>query len=1519
MKYHSPLRIVIIAFITLMVFLVVSLAAAYVFNIYSPTDLLVEKALEKLRGESGLELSFSSLERNIRGNITLDDVCLSVNSRCIVHVGRIRVSSSFFSIIMSLFTGGGLFNIDFISPSLSITDSDLEALVALLSNNEAGNDSAEPESAKEYIFNLHFYGLDAEYSSTIVSDAEVFLALSTREGLRSAEIRLDELFLSSGDFTLNLKGQEARLLKRDDHYRLSAGFSSLSLSYSDYSASLSDIALSAGLNGLDEISPDSINLDLSFSSGSLAYSDVFYSSIAASYISYSPDDITAAISLIVASYESFAISLSDLSLSYDQNSSDISFDSVNTVIYAGTKPAFSFSNTLIRTNSESLAGSLDIGVIDSYIISEYLNNVSSVSLKDVNAEFAYSEDIELLLASSVVLNSPDKLLDGSSASFDLSASYSVKESALKDMDASLSSIDFPTLDDYMNLNVLYENKGLELAFSYRDQISIRAEKRDEVRLYARLNELSLHDFAPLITSYFPFFEAYIGENTRLNGFLDATLDEDKASIYGYSGDFSYALGISEIRFMNFSFNLASSLSSAFSSDELSVNLFNITTDLVRISFTGSIDLHDFLPGGSLVIENTQSGNDYVNLELSLSENRIYEFMLAVPAFEEVFLSGIFNFEDKSHLYSNASLYMNTYNYDFLVDINFSTQQIRVENDNAEFFFSYGDEILSHLVFDYFVIPHTALRMDPIVLNGGINFSFDVAVQDLDASSYDFTIFNFYPFAGEPDITFSFTLDDQGFSLFNASLAGNSFSPMYGEALYLFDEKSFAFSLRSDDESISLSITPYEDYLTGLFLIENLNASRLRLAESRLNMSLSGRGADLDSLSFSGNFSLGGPSLNASAELYISSKEISITDFAYENGGLSLRTKEAFIDSTRGEIDIALSLRYTIERPASNFPVDIDMALSFDAEKGENLFSFASNLLENDFSFLSGRLDIYDLSINNTLNTGHRYTDISIENGNINFSGPLLTGSYSMNQMSLDASLDLLPITALSLRGRLGDDFYLDILIDDLSIAVANPFIILPVVIFTEDSLADARLTLLGGPGDFHLYGSVWSEKVDLEVFWLPGQRIIGHDMTFTVWDNAIESVTTAASSINTATGERKAHKVQLGFYLNENLGLDYYTLDVYIDEGNEVDYRLLMTAMNLEITGKTSGHLNLYQDESLVLLSGDLSAKDSVLSLGTLEVPDWFAVEAKTYMDFNVSLESNNSFVLSPGESPILTATIDENQRFRFTSDENGYGASGAISVRAGEIYYFQRSFFIREGDFVFRESDRSSFDPLINLRASLRTFDSDGEKVDIFLILRDSTLSNLNPVFESSPSKDLSEIMSILGQSIISSESSESNLGSVVSLLTTGMDVLQRFGVIRQQNSGLESAIRSSLNLDTFSLHTNIVGNLVYDAVLASTSESGLNVSPIARYLDGTALYIGKYIASDLYLEALAHLSARRNAEDEEGFSFISSDLLLDIEVSLEWESPICTFSVFTRPKSLTLDDVFKYTGISFSKRFVF
>ena len=162
-------------------------------------------------------------------------------------------------------------------------------------------------------------------------------------------------------------------------------------------------------------------------------------------------------------------------------------------------------------------------------------------------------------------------------------------------------------------------------------------------------------------------------------------------------------------------------------------------------------------------------------------------------------------------------------------------------------------------------------------------------------------------------------------------------------------------------------------------------------------------------------------------------------------------------------------------------------------------------------------------------------------------------------------------------------------------------------------------------------------------------------------------------------------------------------------------------------------------------------------------------------------------------------------------------------------------------------------------------------------------------------------------------------SVSSMVSIVSASVDILSRIGLISSQNDDtLEQSIRSSLALDTFSLHTNIIENLIFDTVSYAASNIENDVlSPMARYLDGTTLYLGKYLSPELYLEGMVHLDAEKSWTETK-HTFLADDLNLDIEISLEWDNPLALFTIFTQPQNITLYDFLDSFGFGVSKRIV-
>ena len=139
--------------------------------------------------------------------------------------------------------------------------------------------------------------------------------------------------------------------------------------------------------------------------------------------------------------------------------------------------------------------------------------------------------------------------------------------------------------------------------------------------------------------------------------------------------------------------------------------------------------------------------------------------------------------------------------------------------------------------------------------------------------------------------------------------------------------------------------------------------------------------------------------------------------------------------------------------------------------------------------------------------------------------------------------------------------------------------------------------------------------------------------------------------------------------------------------------------------------------------------------------------------------------------------------------------------------------------------------------------------------------------------------------------------------------------GIINTSSyADLGPVVRDSLGIDIFSVKTNILENFILNTML---SPSGFSYSPLATYLDNTSIYIGKYLTGGLYLQAMVYLQAVDPSYNDN--SFLSDDLSLDIEISLEWDNPMGTFTLFTTPGNLTLHSFFDNIGIRYNNTIYF
>lgn len=228
----------------------------------------------------------------------------------------------------------------------------------------------------------------------------------------------------------------------------------------------------------------------------------------------------------------------------------------------------------------------------------------------------------------------------------------------------------------------------------------------------------------------------------------------------------------------------------------------------------------------------------------------------------------------------------------------------------------------------------------------------------------------------------------------------------------------------------------------------------------------------------------------------------------------------------------------------------------------------------------------------------------------------------------------------------------------------------------------------------------------------------------------------------------------------------------------------------------------------------------------------------------------------------------------------NDFAARGEVNLRGGEIVWLNRNFYMKEGKVLFNES-KGLFDPRVTVRAETRERDQDNNQVTIILSANGQRLSEFNPRFTSSPARSENEIMELLGQ-VISADSE-----NVASLAVAGGDYLVQATVMR----GVENALRELCNFDIFSIRTNVLQNAVKQSLERNSANKQIT---FGNFFDNSAVYVGKYFGSAMYVDALMHWSYDETKVGEEDSV---NGLVLQPEFGLEMTSPFVNIRLGVAP----------------------
>ena len=336
-------------------------------------------------------------------------------------------------------------------------------------------------------------------------------------------------------------------------------------------------------------------------------------------------------------------------------------------------------------------------------------------------------------------------------------------------------------------------------------------------------------------------------------------------------------------------------------------------------------------------------------------------------------------------------------------------------------------------------------------------------------------------------------------------------------------------------------------------------------------------------------------------------------------------------------------------------------------------------------------------------------------------------------------------------------------------------------------------------------------------------------------------------------------------------------------------------------TGSASGNLIVSMENLILDVSGDININNTrmgyyydedAINKTTGSFKDLF-IHVTT--DINVTTGPIVEFLYPSTLIPLLRANPYNGTKIHVSADTMAqqYSITGDVRIRSGEIFYFERSFYIRSGTLVLRENELR-FDPRLTARAEVRDRNDDGP-VTISMLADNAPLLSFDARFESTPSLSQTEIFAMMGQSITGSQYDEDTGSIQRAFLSSTSDLLAQFTVVRQ----IERQIRNFMRLDMFSVRTQALQNAIFMA-------AGLTQTPVDRiggvgnYFDNTTLFGGKYIGQDLFIQGMLSMQYDENKATMGG-------LTLRPDIGIELQNPLFSIRwdfIPTHPENWYIND---------------
>jgi translocation and assembly module TamB len=585
------------------------------------------------------------------------------------------------------------------------------------------------------------------------------------------------------------------------------------------------------------------------------------------------------------------------------------------------------------------------------------------------------------------------------------------------------------------------------------------------------------------------------------------------------------------------------------------------------------------------------------------------------------------------------------------------------------------------------------------------------------------------------------------------------------------------------------------------------------------------------------------------KIRLSTEKLEIHDLNIQRNNLYLTRGLGVFDLKDGSLvfTTALSNADSGEEKDSTFSL-IETGLTVKADTGLSIdFKNFEVPVLTDYN---GRLRIHPIKWNGLASFASKTIEFSKK-------GPILQGEllgdqqqfvhYNSETYDIEANLNQGFPASFHLEGNLSPDA-LNLNVNDLFLDLnvinyfmpKDPTLKNRYVVFLEGSRLEGRLNIQGTLADPDFSGSLKSKDLFLLTPYTDADIGEVH-LDFQIKDDI---VTAREFTIPVGKGALRGQ----GQMTMRGWGINDYNLDIRAEgsPGAPISYN----AHGLNGTGAFTGQFKLHGDSSQGHFDGIVVVNELVGSLGD-KTDQIIRKDNDNGYPFKLNLVietgKNVLFVLPNPQVELVRAVAESGEIINLTIDSlnKTMSMTGGVSIRSGEIYYFDRTFQMTQGSLTFNE-DENTFNPFLNIEAEIDTNDVQGDNVTIYLVYRNPILNEFTPSFRSNPSMPEDQITALFGQSLIPyGESGEADVSKLI-LATGGM--VSQYGFVRP----FEQALKNSMNLDNVTIKTEILENALLDQLNreSTVTDAGSTYS-MAKYLDNTSLYLGKFAGDSLYFSA--------------------------------------------------------------------